>query len=117
MLSVLVLGAFLSIKPDSRATPNQLPTELIPALRETLGSDYQLESIAVAYDEIGIQLNVRVTGTQLAPAGLAAAIRSTARSYVGTPVRVRLVTQLLTVQPPAKAEVPPNPDVPRNEAP
>jgi uncharacterized hydrophobic protein (TIGR00271 family) len=117
MLSVLVLGAFLSIKPDSRATPNQLPTELIPALRETLGTDYQLESIGVAYDEIGIQLNVRVTGTQLAPAGLAAAIRSTARSYVGTPIRVRLLTQLVTAQPPARAEVPPSTAAPSDEIP
>ncbi len=94
MFSVLVLGAFLSIKPDVRSTDQALPAGLVPALQSALGEDYQLHSIGLAYDEIGTQLNLRILGTELAPAGLAGHLRSTARSYFAIPVRVRLVTQL-----------------------
>jgi uncharacterized hydrophobic protein (TIGR00271 family) len=94
MFSVLVLGAFLSIKPDVRSTDQALPAGLVPALQSALGEDYQLYSIGLAYDEIGTQLNLRIVGTELAPAGLAGHLRSTARSYFAIPVRVRLVTQL-----------------------
>ena len=94
MLSVLSLGAFLSIQPDPRSTTVGLPPELLPALQRTLGSEYRLDGVAVAYDEIGVQLNLHIIGVRLTPAELASEIRATARSYFGTPVRVRLTSQM-----------------------
>ena len=106
LLAVLILGVFLSIRPHARTSGNALPTGLVPALQTTLGEDYQLAAIGLAYDEIGTQLNLRILGNELAPAELAGKVRSTARSYFAIPVRVRLVTQLTTTAPELPGEGP-----------
>ncbi len=35
------------------------------SMQEHLGDDFRLDSVAVAYDELGVQLNVRVLGKTL----------------------------------------------------
>jgi hypothetical protein len=50
--------------------------------------------VAIAYDELGMQLNVRVEGRKLAPKKLSKKIRHVARRHFSKPVRVRMLTQV-----------------------
>ncbi len=94
LLAVLALGIYLSLYPPSRATEIGLPSGLMQAIQQPLGDDYRLEGIAIAYDEIGVQLNVRVVGEKFASEDLAQEIRTLARGHFKKPVRVRLLTQV-----------------------
>ncbi len=64
----------------------------MPSIQQRLGDEYSLEGIAIAFDEIGVQLNVRVVGSKFATEELADDIRSVARSHFNKPVRVRMLT-------------------------
>jgi uncharacterized hydrophobic protein (TIGR00271 family) len=94
MVVVLALGVYLSLRPDNVPREQRIPATLRLAMQERLGDDYRLSSIAVAYDELGAQLNIRIVGDELAPEALAHDIRRLARNHFNTPVRVRLVTEV-----------------------
>lgn len=94
LLSVIALGVYLSVLPQERSRAPQFPPNLLTSMQERLGDDYRLDSVAVAYDELGAQLNVRVVGKTLAPETVADDIRRIARDHFDAPVRVRLVTEV-----------------------
>ena len=94
LVSVLMLGVFLSVRPDPKPRPKEIPADLIQDVQEQLGTGYRLESVGVAYDEIGVQLNVRVLGSGLVPEELADEIRLAVRRHFNKPVRVRMATEV-----------------------
>ena len=94
MLAVVALGVYLSVRPDDRQHTKHVPVELMTSMQEHLGDDFRLASVAVAYDELGVQLNVRVLGTTLASEDVAHEIRTLTRKYFSAPVRVRLTTEV-----------------------
>jgi len=94
LLSVFALGIYLSLKPDRQPTERTIPATLLASMQERLGDEYRLDSVAVAYDELGAQLNVRVLGENLAPESVARDIRKLARDQFNAPVRVRLITEV-----------------------
>ena len=94
MLAVVALGVYLSVRPDDRPHTRHVPVELMTTMQELLGDDFRLASVAVAYDELGVQLNVRVLGKTLASEDVAHQIRTLTRKYFNAPVRVRLVTEV-----------------------
>jgi len=94
LLSVLALGVYLSLKPDGTPTDREPPEVLLAEMQQKLGDDHRLDSVSVAYDELGAQLNVRVLGENLAPESVAHDIRRLARDHFNAPVRVRLITEV-----------------------
>lgn len=94
LLSVIALGVYLSVLPQERSRAPRFPPNLLTSMQERLGDDYRLDTVAVAYDELGAQLNVRVIGSTLAPEMVADDIRRIARDHFNAPVRVRLVTEV-----------------------
>jgi len=94
LLSVLALGVYLSLRPDNVPREQQIPSALRFAMQERLGDDYRLTSIAIAYDELGAQLNVRIVGNELAPEEVADDIRRLARDHFDAPIRVRLISEI-----------------------
>lgn len=48
----------------------------------------------IAYDKLGLQLNVRILGDELAPEEVANDIRRIARDHFAARVRVRLTTEV-----------------------
>jgi len=94
LLSVVALGVYLSVLPEERSRAPKFPPNLLTSMQERLGDDYRLDTVAVAYDELGAQLNVRVIGRTLAPKIVADDIRRIARDHFDAPVRVRLVTEV-----------------------
>jgi uncharacterized hydrophobic protein (TIGR00271 family) len=95
MLAIVALGVYLSVRPDDRPHTRHVPVELMTSMQEHLGDDFRLASVAVAYDELGVQLNVRVLGKTLASKSVAQEIRTLTRKYFNVPVRVRLITEVL----------------------
>jgi len=93
---VLALGVFLNLQSRKFELTEKIPTGLVEDVRERLGTSYRLDSLAVAYDELGVQLNVRVVGKTPAPEELATAVRTAASDHYDQPVRVRLLTQIET---------------------
>ena len=61
-----------------------------------LRDEYRLDGLAVAYDELGVQLNVQVVGKVPAPAEMATAVRTSISDHYKQPVRVRLLTRIVT---------------------
>jgi uncharacterized hydrophobic protein (TIGR00271 family) len=94
IVSVLALGIYLSLNPKDYELAEEIPTGLVEAVQESLGTDYKLDSLAVAYDELGVQLNVRVVGKTPAPEELATEVRTVASDHYEQPVRVRLLTRI-----------------------
>jgi len=94
LLSVFALGIYLSLKPDQQPTERRIPATLLASMQERLGDEYRVDSVAVAYDELGAQLNVRVLGENLAPELVADDLRRLARDHFNAPVRVRLITEV-----------------------
>jgi hypothetical protein len=80
-------------------------------VQEILGADYQLEGLSVAYDELGLQLRVSVSGKTPAPAELATEVRTVASDHYDQPVRVRLLTRIAIDK---KPENKPSPSKKRN---
>ena len=94
LLAVLALGVYLSVRPVVPSHVTRLPVDLMESMQERLGEDYRLDSVALAYDELGLQLNVRVVGATLAPEQVVNEIRKLTREQFGIPVRVRLITEV-----------------------
>jgi uncharacterized hydrophobic protein (TIGR00271 family) len=92
LVSALVLGVSMSLKSRAHPITEGLPRDLETLIAERLGDDFELDGLAVAYDEIGVQLNVRVVGSTVASESLADEIRSLVRGRFNKPVRVRLLT-------------------------
>lgn len=93
-LAVLVLGIFLSTRPAVERHDKQIPVGLVVRIEKQLGAQFNLDSLGLAYDEMGLQLNLMVVGDQAVPPALANRIRATVRSAFGKPVRVRLVSSI-----------------------
>ena len=94
MLAVVALGVYLSVRSEDRPHTKHVPVELMTSVQEHLGDDFRLDSVAVAYDELGVQLNVRVLGKTLASEDVAHEIRTLTRKDFNAPVRVRLITEI-----------------------
>jgi uncharacterized hydrophobic protein (TIGR00271 family) len=94
LVLVLALGVYLSLQPTEHELAEDVPAGLVEALQESLGTDYQLDSLTVAYDELGVHLNVNVVGKEPATEELATDVRTVASDQYGQPVRVRLLTRI-----------------------
>jgi len=91
---VIALGIFLSLRPQSAELARDIPAGMAQAVQNSLGADYELESLDVAFDELGSALNVRVSGTRPAPEELGTKVRTVASDFYESPVRVRLITKI-----------------------
>jgi uncharacterized hydrophobic protein (TIGR00271 family) len=102
IVATLALGVHLSLQPPEHELAEDLPAGLEAAVQESLaaavqdglGPSYRLEDLAVAYDELGVQLNVQVVGEAPAPRQLATAVRTMISDQYDDPVRVRLLTRI-----------------------
>lgn len=92
--ATLALGVFLSLQPKVYELTGALPDGLVAAVEESVEPDYLFESLAVAYDELGVQLNIQVSGSEPAPAELATEVRTLISDQYKQPVRVRLLTRI-----------------------
>lgn len=90
----LLLGLYLSFQPMKYELTGKVPEGLVEAVQMNIGKGYRFDSLAVAYDEIGVQLNVLVEGQQPAPESLATEVRTLISDYYDQPVRVRLLTRI-----------------------
>lgn len=97
LVSVVVLAAVLEVEPPPNVEPADMTPDFVSALERQLGDEYELHNLAVAYDELGVQLNVTVSGDRFLPAALADEIREVARDRFDRPVRVRLLTEIVGV--------------------
>ena len=84
----------MTVRPQEYELAEALPAGLVAAVQESIGSGYRIESLAVAYDELGVQLNVQVVGTTPAPEAMATAVRTLISDYYEQPVRIRLLTRI-----------------------
>jgi len=94
IVSVLILGVYLSLQPQEYELTKELPAGLMETVQESLGTDYQLDNVAVAYDELGVQLRVSVVGKIPASEELGTKVRTAASDQYDRPVRVRLLTSI-----------------------
>lgn len=92
IVAVLALGLYLSLQHIEYELAEGVPEGLVEAVQENLGSSHRLEHVAVAYDELGLQLNLHVVGTEPVSEELASEVRIMARDHYNYPVRVRLMT-------------------------
>jgi uncharacterized hydrophobic protein (TIGR00271 family) len=106
IVAVVALGVFLTFQPKEYELTEQLPEGLVEAVQESLGADYQLEGLSVAYDELGLQLRVGVSGKTPAPEELATEVRTVASDHYDQPVRVRLLTRIAIDTKPEKKPSP-----------
>lgn len=95
IVAALALAVFLTLRPQETELTGDLPAGLLQTVREGVGSDYRFESLAVAYDELGLQLNVQVAGRDPAPEKVATALRTLISDQYEQPVRVRLLTRIV----------------------
>jgi uncharacterized hydrophobic protein (TIGR00341 family) len=94
VISVVVLGVYLTFMPKKTELTEVMPATLLETIRKSLGTDYTLDNLAVAYDELGVHLNVRVAGKTPASEELATSVRIAASDHYDQPVRVRLLTNI-----------------------
>ena len=106
IVAVVALGVYLSFQPKEYELTEKLPEGLVKAVQESLGADYQFEGLSVAYDEIGLQLRVSVTGKTPAPEELATEVRTVASDHYKQPVRVRLLMRIAIDTKPEKKASP-----------
>jgi uncharacterized hydrophobic protein (TIGR00271 family) len=92
--SVLALGVYLSLQSGEYELTEELPEGLVAAVQKNVGKDYRFEDLAVAYDELGVQLYVQVVGKAPASAEMATGFRTLISDYYKQPVRVRLLTRI-----------------------
>ena len=64
------------------------------AVQKNVGKGYRFEDLAVAYDELGVQLYVQVVGKAPASDEMATGFRTLISDYYKQPVRVRLLTRI-----------------------
>jgi uncharacterized membrane protein len=100
MVASLALILFLTFRPQEYALTQDLPIGLVENVEKSIGTGYTFESLAVAYDELGMQLNVQVAGRAPAPEKMATNVRTLISDHYEQPVRVRLLTRIVvdTVQ-------------------
>ena len=72
----MVLGLYLGIHSVEYEFADDIPPELAGTVQKSLGTDYHLEDLAVAYDELGLQLNVQVVGKDPVREDLATEVRT-----------------------------------------
>lgn len=84
----------LTLRPQEYELAQDLPSGLVENVRKSIGSGYVFESLAVAYDELGVQLNVQVVGNAPAPKEMATAVRTLISDHYDQPVRIRLLTRI-----------------------
>ena len=94
VVAVILLGVYLSLNPRHLELTETLPTGLIEDIKNALPAGYRIDDVAVAYDELGLQLNVGVLGAKPAPESLAKQIRKVAAAHYRQSVRIRLLTRL-----------------------
>jgi uncharacterized hydrophobic protein (TIGR00271 family) len=94
ILGVIALGVYLSLSPADDELAEEIPAGLVESIEENLGSDYELDGLAVAYDELGVHLRVSVVGRAPAPEELATEVRTIASDHYDQSVRVRLLTRI-----------------------
>lgn len=94
MVSVLALGIFLSFHPRANELTGALPPGLVETIQKRLGTDYQFNNLSVAYDELGVQLHLSISGKAPVPEDLATDIRTAASDHYDQPVRVRLLARI-----------------------
>jgi len=92
--ATLTLGVFLSLQSKEYELTESLPAGLVAAVEESVEPEYLFESLAVAYDELGVQLNIQVSGREPAPTELATTVRTLISNQYRQPVRVRLLTRI-----------------------
>jgi uncharacterized hydrophobic protein (TIGR00271 family) len=84
----------LNLRPQENELAQELPAGLVEAVGESIGTGYDFESLAVAYDELGVQLNVQLVGNAPAPEEMATVVRTLISDHYDQPVRVRLLTRI-----------------------
>jgi uncharacterized hydrophobic protein (TIGR00271 family) len=92
--AVLVLGIYLSLQPHEYELTREIPKGLIESVKKNLGTAYSFDSLAVAYDELGVQMNIQVAGNKPAPEELATVVRILVSDHYEQPVRIRLLTRI-----------------------
>jgi len=96
IVTVLFLGVYLNLQSEQDELTEALPEGLVEAVQAHLDTNYHLDELAVAYDELGLQLNLRVVGEEPVSEELATEVRTLASDYYQQPVRVRLLTRIDT---------------------
>jgi hypothetical protein len=94
IVSVLSMGVYLSLQPREAELVGENQPGLVAAIEGQLGTAYRFDGLAVAYEELGVQLHVSVVGDAPAPENLASEVRNLASDYYDQPVRVRLLTRI-----------------------
>ena len=67
VVSVAALAVVLSLGGRREPLAVEVPDDLPATIREQLGGAYRLDSVAVAYDELGAQLVLRISGQDHIP--------------------------------------------------
>lgn len=71
-----------------------IPVGIEEAIESVLGPEYKLVDIAIAYDELGYQLNLDVVGREPIAPHVAKAVRLKAANFYGEASRIRLVARI-----------------------
>lgn len=94
LVASLVLAVTLAFRDRASPLSAGPPPELAAEIERELGATHRLAELTVAYDELGVQLNVHVVGATVASPELVDRIRAVVRDQFRRPVRVRLQTRL-----------------------
>jgi hypothetical protein len=94
VVASLVLAVLLGVKGQPAPLSSGVSVDLIETIERELGDEHRLGEVAVAYDEIGVQLIVHIVGPTAAPPELVEEIRAAVRGHFSQPVRVRLLTRV-----------------------
>ena len=99
-LGVAFIAAFFALflwssvnKYDVQIT-RDVPTGLDEAIESVLAPHYRLVDVAIAYDELGYQLNLDVEGKKPIDPSTAKAVRLKAAEFYGEASRIRLVARI-----------------------
>ena len=76
-LAVLPLGIFLGTWPVIESHDKRIPAGLVMQTEKQLGAQFNLDSLGLAYDEMGLQFNLMVVRNHEVPPSLANRIRAT----------------------------------------
>jgi uncharacterized hydrophobic protein (TIGR00271 family) len=90
----LVLVVLLTLKPAAAPLAGGVPADLVATIEQAIGDDLGLEELAIAYDEVGVQVIVQVVGPDVATPELVDEVRAAVRDHFAKPVRVRLLTRV-----------------------
>jgi len=90
----IVLVVLLTVRPVAAPLAEGVPADLVDIIERTLGDELGLEEVSVAYDEVGVQIIVRVVGPDAAAPEMVDEVRAAVRDHFAKPVRVRLLTRV-----------------------